>query len=557
MVNAFETAFANAPIGMALVDMDGHFLQVNDALCRITGYTRDQIRVVSFRELSHPSNVDVDAPQLQALLDGDTASYQIEKRYVHAWGHSLWVLLTVSIVRDNQGQPLQLISQLQDISERKELERRLEYLVDHDFLTALFNRRRFEQALAQETKLAARYGGGGAVLLLDLDHFKDVNDRFGHKAGDDLLKTVAAALRERIRETDILARLGGDEFGIILPKADEAQTLVVAEEVVKAMRRQTAMLAEQVIPVTASVGVVLFDHLTDIELLACADLAMYEAKESGRNGFSLYRPVKGARPRASSRLAAAEGIRHALMHDQLVLYGQPILDLENNEVSQYELLVRLRSDQGKLLPPSAFLYVAERFGMIVAIDSWVVQKAVALIADQAQAGRSLTLNVNVSAKSVGDTQLVKVIDRALSDTGIDPTRLVFELTETAAIGNIENAKTFTNQLRNRGCKFALDDFGTGFGSFYYLKHLPFDYLKIDGDFIRGFIANTTDQFVVKAIVGIAQGMGKKTVAEFVADMEMTDRLRQSGVDYAQGYHIGVPRPVSDMLAKLARKTATH
>ena len=551
MVNAFETAFANAPIGMALVDMDGHFLQVNDALCRITGYTRDQIRGVPFRELSHPSNVDVDAPQLQALLDGDLASYQIEKRYVHAWGHSLWVLLTVSIVRDTQGQPLYLISQLQDITERKELERRLEYLVDHDFLTGLFNRRHFEQALAQETKLAARYCGGGAVLLLDLDHFKDVNDRFGHKAGDDLLKTVAATLRERIRKTDILARLGGDEFGIILPQADEAQTLVVADEVVKAMRRQTARLAEQVIPVTASVGLALFDHLTDIELLACADLAMYEAKESGRNGFSLYRPVKGARPRASSRLAAAESIRHALMHDQLVLYGQPILDLENNEVSQYELLVRLRSDQGELLPPSAFLCVAERFGMIVAIDSWVVQKAVALIADQAQAGRSLTLNVNVSAKSVGDTQLVKVIDRALSDTGIDPTRLVFELTETAAIGNIEKAKTFTNQLRNRGCKFALDDFGTGFGSFYHLKHLPFDYLKIDGDFIRGFIANTTDQFVVKAIVGIAQGMGKKTVAEFVGDMEMTDRLRQSGVDYAQGYHIGVPRPLSDMLAELA------
>src|SRR2546425_1396063 len=419
MVNAFETAFANAPIGMALVDRDGHFLQVNDALCRITGYTRDQIRGVPFRELSHPSNVDLDTAEIVRLVDGDLPSYQIERRYVHAEGHELWTLLTVSLVRDDLNQPLYLISQLQDISERKELERRLEHLVDHDFLTALFNRRHFEQALAQETKLAARYGGGGAVLLLDLDHFKDVNDRFGHKAGDDLLKTVAAALRERIRETDILARLGGDEFGIILPQADEAETLVVADEVVKAMRRQTAMLAEQVIPVTASVGVALFGHLTDIELLASADLAMYEAKESGRNSFSLYRPVKGARPRASSRLAAAEGIRHALMHDQLVLYGQPILDLENNEVSQYELLVRLRSEQGELLPPSAFLYVAERFGMIVAIDSWMVQKADALIADQTRAGRSLTLNVNVSAKSVGDAQLVKVIDRALSDTGID------------------------------------------------------------------------------------------------------------------------------------------
>ena len=396
----------------------------------------------------------------------------------------------------------------------------------------------------------ARYGGRGAVLLLDLDHFKEVNDRFGHKAGDDLLKTVAAALRERIRETDILARLGGDEFGIILLQADADQAQLVAEEVVKALRRQTAMLAEQVIPVTASVGVALFDHLTDTEVLACADLAMYEAKDAGRNGFALYRPAKNARPRGSTRLAAAERIRDALVHDQFVLYCQPILNLENNEVSQYELLIRLRGEQGELLPPSAFLYVAERFGMIQAVDSWVVQKAVGLIAEQARVGRSLTLNVNISAKSIGDVQLINLIGRTLNEGDVDPSRLVFELTETAAMSNIEHAKTFTTQLRDRGCKFALDDFGTGFGSFYYLKHLPFDYLKIDGDFIRGFAANTTDQLVVEAIVGIARGLGKKTVAEFVADPEMTDRLRRSGVDYAQGYHIGAPRPVSDMVAEL-------
>ena len=372
-----------------------------------------------------------------------------------------------------------------------------------------------------------------------------------------MLKTVAAALKERIRETDMLARLGGDEFGIILPQADEAQAQVVAEEIVKALRRQAAMLGEAVIPVTASVGVALFEGDTDIEILACADLAMYEAKEAGRNGFALYRPQQGAPPRASSRLMEAKRVRDALDHDRLVLYCQPILNLQNNQVSQYELLVRLRSEQGEMLLPSAFLYVAERFGTILALDSWVVQQAVALIAEQERAGHAITLNVNVSGKSIGNGHLVSLIDRALNEAGIDPTRLVFELTETAAIGNIENAKTFTNQLRTRGCQFALDDFGTGFSSFYYLKHLPFDYLKIDGDFIHGFIANTTDQLVVEAIVGIAQGMGKKTVAEFVGDMEMTDRLRQSGVDYAQGYHIGVPRPVSDMLATLAIKTATH
>ena len=549
MRSAFESAFTHAPIGMALVDMAGRLLRVNDALCRITGFAAERLRALPFRDLSDPDDVDVDANQSREMFDGRIPTYQVEKRYQHAWGHSVWVLLSVSLVRDDEGRPLHIIAQVQDISERKELEGRLERLVDHDFLTALFNGRRFEEALAQEIKSAARYGGGGAVLLLDLDHFKDVNDRFGHKAGDDLLKTVAAALRGRIRDTDVLARLGGDEFGIILPQVDAGQAEVVAEGIVKALRHQTAMLAEHQIPVTASVGVALFDGLTNIEVLAAADLAMYEAKEAGRNRFALYRSPADGGPRSSSRLAEAERIQRALTRDQLELYCQPILDLASSEVSQYELLLRLRTDAGELLPPSAFLYVAERFGTIVSIDSWVVQQAVALIAAQARLGRLLTLHLNISAKSIGNPQLVEAIDRALAGARIDPASLVFELTESAAIGNIERAKSFTAELRSRGCRFALDDFGTGFGSFFYLKHLPFDYFKIDGDFIRGFGANTTDRLVVEAIVGIAKGMGKKTVAEFVTDQDMTDRLRESGIDYAQGFHIGSPRPILECFAQ--------
>ena len=549
MRSAFENAFTHAPIGMALVDMSDRLLRVNDAMCRITGYTAEQMSALSLRDLSDPHDADVDTHQNRELLDGRIQTYQVEKRYQHSWGHSVWVLLSVSLVRDDEGRPLHLIAQVQDIAARKELEGRLEHLVDHDFLTALFNGRRFEQELAQEAKSAARYGGGGAMLLLDLDHFKAVNDQFGHKAGDDLLKTVAAALRGRIRETDILARLGGDEFGILLSQVDAQQAEVVADGIVKALRRQTAMLAEHQIGVTASVGVVLFDGLTSIEIMAAADLAMYEAKEAGRDRFAFYRPRSDAQPRASSRLAEAEGIQRALTHDRLELLCQPILDLATNEVCQYELLLRLRTDDGRLLPPSGFLYVAERFGSILAIDAWVVQQAVALIAAQARAGRALTLNVNISAKSIGNPQLVAVIDRALADARIDPACLVFELTETAAIGNIDQAKTFMTELRSRGCRFALDDFGSGFGSFYYLKHLPFDYFKIDGDFIRGFGANTIDQLVVEAIVGIARGMGKKTVAEFVTDQHMTDRLRRSGIDYAQGFHIGVPRPIVETFAE--------
>ena len=325
MHSAFENAFAHAPIGMALVDMGGRFLRVNNALCRITGYTADEVCARSFRDLSDPHDVDVDAPQNLELLAGRVQTYQVEKRYRHAWGHQVWVLLSVSLVRDDEGRPLHLIAQVQDISERKEFEGRLEHLVDHDYLTALFNRRRFEQALAQETVGGALWWRRGRCCCSIWITSRTVNDQFGHKAGDDLLKTVAAALRGRIRETDILARLGGDEFGIILPQVDAEQADVAADGIVRALRRQTAILAEHQIPVTASIGVALFDGLTNIEVLAAADLAMYEAKEAGRNRFARYRPPTDASTRSSSRLAEAERIQRALTRDQLELTVSPSL----------------------------------------------------------------------------------------------------------------------------------------------------------------------------------------------------------------------------------------
>ncbi len=547
----FESAFANAPIGMALVDMEGRWLQVNDALCRITGYPREDLKATTLPAITHPDDVDIDARFLRDLLLGQIPNYQIEKRYRHAWGHHFWVLLTVSLVRDDKGEPLHVISQVQDISERKELAGRLEYLVDRDFLTGLFNRRHFEQELAREVDRIARYGGTGAVLLMDLDHFKDVNDAFGHKAGDDLLKGIAGTLKNRMRQTDVLARVGGDEFGVILPQTDAEQAQLVADAIIKSVGRHVAMLGEQSIRTTASVGIALFDGMDAVEVLAVADLAMYEAKGAGRNRVSVYRPGAGSRERISARLVEAERIRKSLDEDRFLLYGQPILDLKEKRVCQYELLLRLRTDEdAKPLPPSNFLYVAERFGLIREIDSWVARQAIALIAEHARAGRRLVLHVNLSGKSIGDPKVAALIEDALAKAGIDPTLLVFELTETAAIANIEEAKAFAHRLHARGCRFALDDFGAGFGSFYYLKALPFDFFKIDGDFIRGIVASPMDQLVVEAIVGIARGMGKKTIAEFVADEQTARLLEKSGVDFAQGYHIGRPRPLTDLLPPL-------
>src|SRR5580765_392109 len=275
---------------------------------------------------------------------------------------------------------------------------------------------------------------------------------------------------------------------------------------------------------------------------------MYEAKQAGRNRAAIYTPVEGHREQVSARLAEAEMIRKALEEERFLLYCQPILDLKRNEVYQYELLLRLRSEEGgEPLTPSSFLYAAERFGLIQEIDCWVARQAIALIAEHARAGRRLVLHVNLSGKSMGDPRVAALTEKAIADAGIDPAGLIFELTETAAIGNIEEARAFAHRLRARGCQLALDDFGAGFGSFYYLKMLPFNYFKIDGDFIRGLTEHPMNQLVVSAIVSIARGMGRKTVAEFVEDEQTASLLRVIGVNYAQGYHIGRPRPVAEML----------
>jgi diguanylate cyclase (GGDEF)-like protein len=448
--------------------------------------------------------------------------------------------------------------QVQDISERKVLAGRLEDLVDHDFLTGLFNRRHFEQELAQEIERTSRYGSPGAVLLIDLDNFKSVNDTFGHMAGDDLLKGIAGSLKHRIRHTDTLARVGGDEFAVLLPQTSEEQAKAVAADFVKALDKQTAVLANQSVHITASMGVASLENFSNSEVLEHADIAMYGAKQAGRNCFVVYHPLPVEPHRDAFRCSEADRMRQALEENQFVLYCQPILNLKTNEVSQYELLLRLPDVKGcEPLTPNSFLYIAERYGLISAIDLWVVHNAIARIAAYKRAGQRLTLSVNLSGKSIGDPNLAESIENALAEGGIDHSCLVFEITETAAVANLQQARAFADQMHRHGCGLALDNFGSGLASFYYLKNFPFDYLKIDGEFIRGLNVNPVDQLVVQAIVGIAQGMGKKTVAEFVADPASVCLLRESGVDYAQGYHIGLPLPLADVLPVFEDSAAVH
>jgi diguanylate cyclase (GGDEF)-like protein/PAS domain S-box-containing protein len=542
----FENAFGTAPIGMALIDMEGRWLQVNQALYRITGHTEDSLRRLSLREMTHADDLDIDARDRRRLLSGRISSYQVEKRCRHALGHYVWGLLTVSLVRDEQGEALYFITQLQDISEQRQLAGRLKYLADHDSLTGLYNRRRFEQALAHEAERIARYGTRAAVLLIDLDHFKSVNDSFGHQVGDDVLKRVAASLRQRLRQADVLARIGGDEFAVLLAQTEADRAEVVAADIVKTLRRQTAVLADVSIRITASVGVSMFGGLPPTEVLACADLAMYEAKEAGRNRMAVYRPQEGHRPKTSARFGGVERIRLALGEDRLRLDGQPILDLETGQVSSYELLLRLPDDcQGASLPPHALLYAAQSVDLMRAIDAWVVGKAIGLLADHARAGQRLRLNVNLSSASVRDPNLADLAEEALTESGVDPSLLTFEIAETTVVANLEPVKTLVRRLGSR-CRFAVDDFGGGPGSFFMLREVAFDCLKIDGALIRG-LQGSVNRLVLQAVCDLARALGTKTVAQLLDDPDAVQLARQIGIDLAQGGAVGPPRPIAEIL----------
>jgi EAL domain-containing protein (putative c-di-GMP-specific phosphodiesterase class I) len=345
-----------------------------------------------------------------------------------------------------------------------------------------------------------------------------------------------------------VARLGGDEFAVLLRDADRDTAERIAEGMLETVRERRLPLEGQRISMTTSVGIVCFgDEEPRVEdLMVSADLAMYAAKEAGGNRYHVATADGGEYVSGMQvRLNWADQIRRALDEDRFVLYCQPIFNLSSNEVTQYELLLRMVGEDGEIVMPAAFIDTAERFGLIQEIDQWVAREAIHLLA-----AHDVRLEVNISGKSMGDLAIPELVEREIAATGIDPGRLVFEITETAAIANMEQARAFAERLTRLGCRFALDDFGAGFSSFYYLKYLPLDYLKIDGDFIRSLTSSVTDQLVVKSMVDIARGMGMKTIAEFVEAPETVAMLREKGVDYSQGYFHGAPRPVATEFARM-------
>jgi diguanylate cyclase (GGDEF)-like protein/PAS domain S-box-containing protein len=527
---------------------DGTITSWNRGAEQLYGYTAEEAIGQSIGLIEPPDRAGEQLGITESVFSGHSID-NFETERMRKDGTIISVSLTVSPVTDADGRIMSAAVIGRDITERVRYEERLRQLADHDQLTGLFNRRRFDEQLKHELARAGRYASHSAVLSIDIDNFKSINDSAGHAAGDAVLVHVASVLTHHSRSSDVVARLGGDEFAVLLSAvgADEART--VAEHLLGEIRSSAAVYGGKPYRVTVSIGVVAFesDDATAGEVLVNADLAMYAAKQSGRDRVVVYTASEARSARARAKLSWAQRIQDALEHDRFVLHLQPILELASGQIKHGELLLRMEADRGKLIAPGAFLPAAERFGLIHAIDRWVVQRAIQMVADTN--GSMPRVGINLSAESIaGDPQLLGMIEQELERSAVDPSKLIFEVTETAAIANMPEATRFARGLTGLGCSLALDDFGTGFGSFYYLKHLPVSYVKLDGEFIQNLPRSEVDEHMVKAIVGVSQALGIKTVAESVADEETIGLLHKHQVDYAQGYYVGKPAPLSAALA---------
>ncbi|RJQ48507.1 MAG: EAL domain-containing protein [Gammaproteobacteria bacterium] len=423
-------------------------------------------------------------------------------------------------------------------------EARLHYLAAHDDLTGLYNRRRLEQMLEVAALRVRVKTRPGALLYIDLDQFRLINDMQSHQMGDRLLAAIADLLRRQCAYDHTLARISSDEFVLLMENTTQEQALAGAEALRRSLDKFHFETRERSYRVSASIGVAMLqpdEYIDAHTLLARADQACYAAKTHGRNQVHLYTLEDRSVHLLKNDAHWAPLIQDALANGKLHLQFQPIMEVNGGRMTHYEALVRMQGHSNQLLPPAEFIPVAERMGLVHEIDLWVVTQVLDLLQQLQHSSPELALNINLSTKVLQNHRLLPLVRDKLQQSGVNPRNVVFEITETAAIANLPLMRDMVQQLRDLGCRFALDDFGAGFNSFNYLKHFPVDYLKIDGSFIVNLAGDPADQALVKSMIEIARQLGKRTVAEFVENAETLELLKEYGVDYVQGYHIGRPQ----------------
>jgi diguanylate cyclase (GGDEF)-like protein/PAS domain S-box-containing protein len=512
----------------------------SEALLRMIGETDRKLDYPGFLSLLHPDDLPmVESALAECLQEQGTFTFT-HRIFVHRRTEERIFECHGEVFADAAGVPSRVMGTARDITTAHRAQQELAYLAEHDGLTGVANRRRITTWLAEYGAAAS----GAALLLIDIDNFKDINDLHGHAAGDRVIRQVAATVAARIGPQGLLGRLGGDEFAVVAPGSDAAAGVELAERLCDAVAAVPIVDDVGALRVTISIGVaVALDD--DVEAsLAQADLALYEAKSAGRNRARLF--ATDQYDQAVRRVSLLRRVRVALEQNMMQLDAQPIVDLATGRISRYELLIRLRDGLFPLLSPADFLPAVERTDMVLKLDRWVLERAVGVLSTPRAREAGLRLEVNVSARSLEDNDLGPWILDSLKGAGVGPGRLGLEITETTAISSLPAARALATRLTGAGCGFALDDFGAGFGSFTYLKHLPFTAIKIAGEFVHQLDRDPVDRALVAAVVGVAKQLGMRTVAEQVDRAVLVDQLRAAGVDDGQGFHLGRPHPVDQL-----------
>ncbi len=542
-------------IGDAVLTTDayGRVEYLNPAAEQLTGWERREVqgkRVEEVIELvEEETGKRVEPPVVRCLAEGRTITLSADVVLKHRDGTSIAIQQSAAPIQDRGGRVIGAVMVFHDASRERQLQRKLAYHASHDSLTGLINRREFEERLSAAVRAAReRNAPPAALLYMDLDQFKVVNDTCGHAAGDLLLRQLAEVLRSHVRAGDVIARLGGDEFAVLLADCPLQCAVEIAEGLREAIANFRFVWRDGALQVGVSIGVVPIDASAENvgSVMSAADVACYVAKDHGRNRIHVYE--EGDAPKRHQEMQWVARITRAREEERLELFYQPIVPIgDKGAVTQYELLLRMRDEHGELVPPDSFIPAAERYNLMPSLDRWVITQVLgSLVYREHRRCAPYMLAVNLSGTTLNDSRFLDFLLAELAADGVPPGALCFEITETAAIANLANVVSFMRALKERGCRFSLDDFGTGLSSLTYLKHLPVDYVKIDGQFIRNVAQDPTDESMVDAIARMARALNIQTIAERVEGRDVLQRLAEIGISYAQGYYIAVPQPVSQL-----------